>query len=122
MYLLLICNNKLFLQVCLLTPLMNYMSHALTCLQSLNIINNSNIIRTLKDYLVMRCICFLAFTLLKMIFHLTQEQAKILEVAKLGHNIFFTGEAGTGKSYLIGAIVDWLRKSNKTFTVMCLSG
>ena len=57
-----------------------------------------------------------------MIFHLTCEQAKILEVAKLGHNIFFTGEAGTGKSYLIGAIVDWLRKSNKTFTVMCSSG
>ena len=82
---------------------MNYMSHALTCLQSLNIINNSNVIRTLKDYLVVHCICvFFAFTLLKMIFHLTCEQAKILEVAKLGHNIFFTGEAGTGKSYLIG--------------------
>ena len=54
-----------------------------------------------------------------MVFNLTEEQAKILEVAKLGHNIFFTGEAGTGKTFLIGAIVEWLRKSNKTFTVMC---
>ena len=45
-----------------------------------------------------------------------------MEVAKLGHNIFFTGQAGTGKSYVIGAIVDWLRRCNKSFIVLCFSG
>ncbi len=45
-----------------------------------------------------------------------------MEVAKLGHNIFFTGQAGTGKSYLIGAIVDWLCRCDKSFVVLCSSG
>lgn len=36
---------------------------------------------------------------------LTAEQAKVIEMVRLGQNIFFTGSAGTGKSVLLKAIL-----------------
>lgn len=32
---------------------------------------------------------------------------------KAGHNLFFTGAAGTGKSYLLRKIVEWARETRK---------
>ncbi|RZF34050.1 hypothetical protein LSTR_LSTR013759 [Laodelphax striatellus] len=37
---------------------------------------------------------------------LTSEQKKVLDAVKEGHNIFFTGSAGTGKSYLLKVIIN----------------
>ncbi|XP_014204851.1 ATP-dependent DNA helicase PIF1 [Copidosoma floridanum] len=39
---------------------------------------------------------------------LTEEQSRILQCVKQGKNIFFTGSAGTGKSFLLKKIIDAL--------------
>ena len=38
---------------------------------------------------------------------MTQKQA--LEILKLGHNVFLTGSAGSGKTFLLGKYIDFLR-------------
>lgn len=42
---------------------------------------------------------------------LSQEQQQVLNLVKSGENVFFTGSAGTGKSYLLRAIIDHLRST-----------
>jgi ATP-dependent DNA helicase PIF1 len=41
---------------------------------------------------------------------LTKEQENVLNLVKNGHNVFFTGNAGTGKSFLLERIVQALRE------------
>ena len=40
--------------------------------------------------------------------HLSAEQTKVLEIVKSGESVFFTGSAGTGKSYLLKQILSIL--------------
>ncbi len=42
--------------------------------------------------------------------NLTAEQRAVVEACLSGRNVFFTGSAGTGKSYVLRAIVDALRE------------
>jgi len=51
---------------------------------------------------------------------LSDEQRRVLEIVKSGKSIFFTGCAGTGKSYLLKAIIASL-SPNTTF-VTALTG
>lgn len=41
------------------------------------------------------------------------EQEKAIQLAKEGHNIFLTGQAGTGKTYTLNKIIDALEKEGK---------
>jgi ATP-dependent DNA helicase PIF1 len=45
---------------------------------------------------------------------LSEDQQKVIDLLELGWNIFFTGEAGTGKSFLLKHIVALHGKSDKT--------
>ena len=51
---------------------------------------------------------------------LNEEQARAFEVMEEpGVNIFLTGEAGTGKSFLINAFVEWERDEKKKNVLLC---
>uniref|UniRef100_T1J1X4 ATP-dependent DNA helicase n=1 Tax=Strigamia maritima TaxID=126957 RepID=T1J1X4_STRMM len=49
---------------------------------------------------------------------LTSEQEKVIEVVRGGRNVFFTGSAGTGKSFLLKKLIGILPPEN---TVVCAS-
>ena len=53
---------------------------------------------------------------------LTDEQAAILRTAKSGHNLLITGQAGTGKSYLVKIIFNHLKACGKNVAIICSSG
>lgn len=40
---------------------------------------------------------------------MNEEQNKVISQVKSGRNVFMTGAAGTGKSYTIGAIIQWAK-------------
>lgn len=40
---------------------------------------------------------------------LTAEQARVLDLVRAGHNVFFTGNAGTGKTFLLERLLEELR-------------
>lgn len=44
---------------------------------------------------------------------LTEEQKKLITIAKTGRNIFLSGGAGTGKSYVMQKLISELRKEGK---------
>jgi ATP-dependent DNA helicase PIF1 len=44
---------------------------------------------------------------------LTQEQQYGLEQMKSGYNVFLTGNAGTGKSYLLKKYIEWIKENNR---------
>jgi hypothetical protein len=44
---------------------------------------------------------------------LNEEQKRALVLAKMGYSLFLTGGAGTGKSFLLGHIVERLRRLHK---------
>lgn len=50
------------------------------------------------------------------------EQVKALEEVKRGRNLFVTGPAGTGKSYLLKHIVQWAEKEGKSVAVTAMTG
>ena len=50
------------------------------------------------------------------------EQVKAFEAVVGGKNIFLTGPAGTGKSYVISEIKQWATKNNKRFAITALTG
>ena len=52
--------------------------------------------------------------------HSQQEQA--FNAVKTGRNVFITGPAGTGKSYLIQQIKEWAYRTNKTIALTALTG
>ena len=51
---------------------------------------------------------------------MTQEKA--LQLAKEGHNIFLTGNAGTGKTYTLNKIIKELKKQGKIVAVTASTG
>ncbi|CED82958.1 DNA helicase PIF1/RRM3 [Phaffia rhodozyma] len=53
---------------------------------------------------------------------LTDEQSQILDTVRRGHNVFFTGAAGTGKSVLMRAIVRALKEDGKVVGVTATTG
>ena len=54
---------------------------------------------------------------------LSLEQRAVFEKVKNGHSIFFTGAAGTGKSYLLRRIVEWARdRQRATIAVTASTG
>lgn len=54
--------------------------------------------------------------------HLTEKQAEALTLMKEGHNIFITGPAGTGKSFLVNRFKEWCDKENKILAVTSTTG
>ena len=55
-------------------------------------------------------------------FSLTNEQDEILRTVSSGHNVLITGQAGTGKSFLVKQIFKRLRNNGKKVAVVCASG
>ncbi|KAH3900015.1 DNA helicase PIF1 SCDLUD_004332 [Saccharomycodes ludwigii] len=53
---------------------------------------------------------------------LSEEQRQVIELAKRGYNIFYTGSAGTGKSVLLRALIKELRECNGTVAVTASTG
>jgi ATP-dependent DNA helicase PIF1 len=53
---------------------------------------------------------------------LVPEQAYIFERFKNGENVFLSGPAGTGKSYLIKCMVSYLSATNRKFQVCAMTG
>jgi ATP-dependent DNA helicase PIF1 len=75
-------------------------------------VNNNNIIRNKQDTGIIK---------------LTSEQTHVLKAIKDGKNIFFTGGAGTGKSFLLKMITKCLKSDNcfmtaSTGVAACLIG
>lgn len=50
------------------------------------------------------------------------EQNEVLSVVESGHNVFITGQAGTGKSFLIGEIYQALKRRGEKIAIVCSSG
>lgn len=50
------------------------------------------------------------------------EQKGAFDAVSEGKNIFLTGPAGTGKSYVINEIKQWAAKNNKNFAITALTG
>ena len=53
---------------------------------------------------------------------LTVDQREVLEVVERGHNVFITGQAGTGKSFLVKEIFRSLSRRGTKCEVICSSG
>lgn len=53
---------------------------------------------------------------------MNEQQTKALEVVKNKKNLFMTGSAGTGKSYTLGKIVEYLETSNINYGLTALTG
>lgn len=54
--------------------------------------------------------------------NLTADQQKALDAVNSGRNVFITGGAGTGKSYLLRAIVYFLMSAGKNVVVCAPTG
>jgi len=53
---------------------------------------------------------------------LTNEQLKALDIVERGHNLLVTGQAGTGKSFLVRTMYDRLKDQGKKVEIVCASG
>jgi len=51
---------------------------------------------------------------------MTQQEA--LEILKLGHNVYLTGSAGSGKTYLLNQYIDYLKKNKIEVAVTASTG
>lgn len=54
--------------------------------------------------------------------NLTEEQAEIFQFAKNGHNILITGQAGTGKSWVVNCIREDCKQRGRKVALICSSG
>ena len=54
--------------------------------------------------------------------NLTEEQAKIFQFARTGHNFLITSQAGTGKSWVVNTIRDDCKQRGKKVALVCSSG
>lgn len=50
------------------------------------------------------------------------KQSLFLDLAKQGKNIFLSGEAGTGKSYIVKVLMNFLKEEKKKFVAIAPSG
>lgn len=50
------------------------------------------------------------------------QQSSALEILKTGANVFLTGEAGSGKTYVLNQYQDWLKDQKLTFAVTASTG
>lgn len=50
------------------------------------------------------------------------EQERAFELVKAGKNVFLTGPAGAGKSYLLRTITEWAAVNDKTLALTALTG
>jgi len=53
---------------------------------------------------------------------MNDKQLEALNIIKNGFNLFLTGSAGTGKSYTVKAIIDYLTNNNKQIGITALTG
>ena len=53
---------------------------------------------------------------------LTAEQQEILAVVESSHNALITGQAGSGKTFLVKEIFKRLKSNGKNVTIVCSSG
>ena len=51
---------------------------------------------------------------------MTQEQA--LNIMKMGHNIFLTGSAGTGKTFVLNQFIDYMKRAEIDFAITASTG
>lgn len=49
-------------------------------------------------------------------------QNEALEILKMGYNVFLTGEAGTGKTYVLHKYIEFLKKKNISIAVTASTG
>ncbi len=49
-------------------------------------------------------------------------QAEALDILKMGHNVFITGAAGSGKTHTLRAYIDYLNKSNASVAITASTG
>lgn len=54
--------------------------------------------------------------------HLNNEQKYAVDSIKEGYSIFLTGSAGTGKSFTIKYIMEYLRNNNKNYALTAMTG
>ena len=54
--------------------------------------------------------------------HLSQGQAEIVSLACKGHNLFATGQGGTGKSTVVREIIRNLQAAGNRVSVVCSTG
>ena len=53
---------------------------------------------------------------------LSEDQHHVLNIVWEGHNVFITGQGGTGKSCLVKEIYKELTRSGKCVAIICSSG
>jgi ATP-dependent DNA helicase PIF1 len=53
---------------------------------------------------------------------LHEDQARAYELIRAGANVFLTGPAGSGKSYLLSTVCDWAAANGKTLALTALTG
>ena len=53
---------------------------------------------------------------------LSQDQSEALNACVMGHNVLITGQAGTGKSYIIGHLKKRLSEMGKNVSVTASTG
>jgi PIF1-like helicase len=54
--------------------------------------------------------------------NLSPEQQRVLDLVKEGHNVFFTGPAGTGKSLILKHLKKYLQEKNADFALTATTG
>ena len=50
------------------------------------------------------------------------KQTTALEILKAGHNVFLTGSAGTGKTYLLNQYIDYLKERDMVLAITAPTG
>jgi ATP-dependent DNA helicase PIF1 len=53
---------------------------------------------------------------------MNEKQLEALSIVKDGRNLFLTGSAGTGKSYVVKQIINYLNQNNKEYGITALTG